>query len=389
VTSSQITVEGLLTVLDFGQGGSTAAKARFDAANTNNELPCGRKIKYVGFADDGGTPDQNLSVIRRMVDQDHVFAIVPSLSVPLESGSVYINQQHVPTVGWGVAPAFCTSSNFSSMYIFGFNGCLNPSTPTYQTFVGGSVAKLFPSGTQGHTGAVIGENTNSAKAGIVAVGTQLEAAGLKIVYEKNPVPAPPAVVSDFTPYVQQIMTADNGKPPDLLYLAVSPANAFPLAKALRQAGYKGIIENSTYAPQVVAPAATEQLVNTFATTESNTPEMAQIVSTLHAGGVTQIGQPELSGYFAADMFIQILKAVGPNLTPEKFQQSASHFTYQIPNVVGPTYYPAGFQAGAPCSELVYSDGTKFTISVPYACYGKDLKKEGNTYVPVPYPSGIS
>ena len=55
-----------------------------------------------------------------------------------------------------------------------------------------------------------------------------------------------------------------------------------------------------------------------------------------------------TGYYSADMFIQILKKVGPNLTPEAFQQAAANFTYSIPNVVGPTYYPAGFQTGPPC-----------------------------------------
>jgi ABC-type branched-subunit amino acid transport system substrate-binding protein len=388
VTGSEITVEGLITFLDFGAGGSAAAKARFDQANTTHELPCGRQIKYLGYADDGGQPDQDLSVVRRFVEQDHVFAIVPTLSIALESSAPYINEQHVPTIGWGVSPNFCTSSNFSDMYIFGFNGCINPATPTYQTYIAGSVTKLFPGGAAGHTAAVIGEDTDTSKAGVVAVASQYEAGGFKVVYTQNPVPAPPAVVSDFTPYVQALMTASGGKPTDAVYLAVSPANAFPLAKALRDAGYKGFIINSTYSPQTVGASATEELVNTFATTESKTPEMAQIVSTLHAGGVTQIGQPELSGYFSADMFIQILKKVGPDLTPERFQQVASNFTYEIPNVVGPTYYPAGFQAGAPCGETVYSNGTSYTISVPYACYGVDLKKQGNSYVQVPYPSGI-
>src|SRR5262249_44973449 len=117
--------------------------------------------------------------------------------------------------------------------------------------------------------------------------------------------------------------------------------------------------------------------------------MAKIVATLHAGGVTLIGQPELAGYYSADMFVQMLKKVGPNLTPEAFRQVAASFTYEVPGVVGPTYYPAGYQVGAPCGELVYSDGTKWTIAVPYACYGKALKKQGNQYVPVPYPSGVT
>jgi hypothetical protein len=130
VTSSEITVGGLVTVLDFGPGAAKAAQARFIAANNSGEIPGGRKIRYVGYADDGGSPDQNLSVTRRLIDQDHVFAIVPALTPFEQSGGVYLNQQHVPAVGWGISPVFCPTSNPSATYAFAFNGCLTPSPPT-------------------------------------------------------------------------------------------------------------------------------------------------------------------------------------------------------------------------------------------------------------------
>jgi branched-chain amino acid transport system substrate-binding protein len=394
VTGSQITVEGLLTVLDFGTGSSAAAKARFDQANADNELPCGRKINYLGYADDGGSPDQDLSDVRRFIDQDHVFAIVPALSPFIESGGVYIDQQHVPTVGWGISPVFCASSNFSDVYGFGFNGCLSPPIPTYETMITGALtAKLFTDqGTspQGQPGAVIGDDSDSSKSGNVSIAAQLTGAGFKVVYNQNPMPAPPAVASDYSPFVQAIMTSDGGKPPAIVYITSGPYAAFPLSAALRQGGYKGVIVHSTYAPQVVKSAESDQVINTFATTESNSPQMAQIVATLHAAGITSIGQPELAGYYSADMFIQILKKVGPDLTPERFQQVASTYTYSITNVVGPTYYPAGFQTGPPCGEMVYSNGTQWSVSVPFGCYvNTALKKQGSGFTLVPYPSGVS
>ena len=116
--------------------------------------------------------------------------------------------------------------------------------------------------------------------------------------------------------------------------------------------------------------------------------MASIAATLKAAGVTDIGEPALYGYLSADYLVQLLEATGPDLTPQHFQQVASNFTYKIPNVVGPTYYPAGFQAGAPCGEMVYSNGTKWTVAVPYSCAGYNLKLENGKYVQVPYPSGI-
>jgi branched-chain amino acid transport system substrate-binding protein len=381
----------LITVLDFGPGASTAAKARFEQANANNELPCGRKINYLGFADDGGTPDQNLSDIRRFVQSDHVFAISPVVSPFVESGGVYINQQRVPTVGWGVSAAFCaTPSNYSSQYLFGFNGCIVPPVPTYETPINGPVvAKLFKGQTKGKTAAVIGDNSDTSKAGVTTISVQFVDAGFKLVYQQNPMPGPPAQVTDFTPYVQALMTSSGGNPPDVIFISSGPTAAFPLSKALRQAGYKGVIVHTTYAPNLAAESATDNVILNTASVESSAPAMAQIVSTLKAAGLTTIGEPELYGFFSADMLVQILKKVGPDITPERFQQMASSFTYQIPDVVGPTYYPAGFQAGAPCGEMVYSDGTKWTVSVPYSCAAYDLKKENGTYVEVPYPRGIS
>jgi hypothetical protein len=255
---------------------------------------------------------------------------------------------------------------------------------------GALTAALFKDGAQSHTAAVVGDESESTKAGVAGVAAQLEGVGFKVVYQQNPMPGPPTVPTDFSPYVQAIMTADSRKPPDALYIPSGPMAAFPLAKALRQAGYKGVIEHSTYAPQVVAAAATQDVGNTFATVESNTPQMAQIVHTLHAGGVTQIGQSELAGYYSADMFVQILKKVGPDLTPERFQQAAPNFTYSIANVIGPTYYPAGLAVGAPCGETVYSDGTKWTIAVRYFCYGYDIPRQAGQWVKVPYlPPAVS
>ena len=135
----------------------------------------------------------------------------------------------------------------------------------------------------------------------------------------------------------------------------------------------------------MATAKGDTVQNTFATTESPLPAMAKIVALLHAAGVTNIGQPELAAYYSADMFVQILKKVGPDLTPQAFQQTAKNFTYQIPGIVGPTYYPQSFQQGSPCGELVTSNGVKWTIAAPYACGTTNLKLENGKYVTIPWP----
>ncbi len=394
VTNTEITVGGLVTVADFGTQLGKAAEARFAEANKDGEIPCGRKINLVETADDQSSTTTNLSIIQRLVEQDHVFAIVPTDTPFIEAGETFINENHVPTLGWGISPSFCASPNQqSSMYIFGFNGCLSPGPPfTYQTLiVAPTLAKYFASsgGPQGKTVALIGDDLSPNIAGNNSIATQLKAGGFDVIYNKNPIPGAPAVVTDFTPYVEDVMTADKGKPPDVVVIVSGPTNLFPLVAGLERAGYKGLINHQTYAPQIVGPAKGTTATNTFATAESTTPAMLSIVSTLHAAGVSVIGAPELTAYLSADYFIQLLKKVGPDLTPQRFQQAASNFTYQIPGVIGPAYYPAGFQAGPPCGELVASNGKVWSIAVPYGCSTQDIKKVNGNYVPVPYPSGIT
>ena len=104
--------------------------------------------------------------------------------------------------------------------------------------------------------------------------------------------------------------------------------------------------------------------------------MQQIVSKLKAAGATTITQGMLSAYFSGDSFVQVLKKVGKNLTPEAVAKATANFTYQVPGVVGPTKYPAAKVQGAPCGTLVFSDGTAWSIQVPYACYQNFNYKTG-------------
>jgi hypothetical protein len=82
----------------------------------------------------------------------------------------------------------------------------------------------------------------------------------------------------------------------------------------------------------------------------------------------QITQGVLAGYFSADFFVAAVKKAGKNLTPESLQKSTAKFTYQVKNVVGPTPYPDAFKYGSPCGTLAQSNGSAYTVAVPYACY---------------------
>jgi hypothetical protein len=389
VTSSEIKVGGLGYAAFYADAGK-AAKARFDAANSSGEIPGGRKINYIGFADDGSTADQNLQKGRAMVEQDGVFAAVPVVTPFFQSGS-YFQQQKVPAIGWGISPQYCDPS---ITYVFGFTGCLVPNPPKYAGNTWGSLVaeQLKAQGkgsAKGKTAAVISENNDSGKSGVQVISATAEAVGMDVVYGESQMPPAPATVTDYTPYVQGIMTSNKGQPPDVVFLTLSRDNVIGLGKALTQAGYKGIQTNAvTYAPQLTGAVPQQSAFTQFATPESTAANMTKIVSQLKAAGIDTIGQPALSGYLAADMFVGILKKVGKNLTPETFQKAAAKYTYQIPDVVGPTVYPQAFQASTPCGQLATSDGTKWTVTAPFDCYDLLTQTKSGSFKQVPYPSGV-
>ena len=87
---------------------------------------------------------------------------------------------------------------------------------------------------------------------------------------------------------------------------------------------------------------------------------------------TAISSANAAAYFAADMFIQGLKTLGKNITPERLQQALAHQTWQIPNLVGPTKYPAATQGSiSACSSLIENaDGTAWKTVESYSCSDK-------------------
>ena len=76
---------------------------------------------------------------------------------------------------------------------------------------------------------------------------QAKGAGFKVVYAKADLPEH---VSDYTPYVQQWMTANNGKPPDH-FQCVAVLQCLGMWSAMQAAGYKGTFWTGIYSDALV------------------------------------------------------------------------------------------------------------------------------------------
>jgi ABC-type branched-subunit amino acid transport system substrate-binding protein len=382
ISDTEVTVAGLGPNNPYKQfGADTGAKARFQAANDAGGVN-GRTINYLGWTDDGNSPDTNLQETRRLIQQEQVAAIVPVMTPWYLEGAKFAQQSKVPAFGWGISAGFCTTT-----FAFGFTGCLTPPPPVKvaSNTWGGLIDKYFKSqgessGAKGKTAAVLAEDNDSGKSGVKVISATAKAVGMKVVYAKASMPAAEGgtPVSDFSPYINEILTSANGGPPDVIFEVISQNNLLGFAPALSAAGYKGLATNAVlYSPQAAAIVKGQVILTQFATPEAadTTPTVQQFVDAVKAVDPEAIiNQPTIAGYIAADMFIQALKKAGKNPTPASIQKAAAKMTYGLKGFVGPTKYPAGFKVGTPCGELPQSDGTTWTVPVPFQCFNNIVVK---------------
>jgi ABC-type branched-subunit amino acid transport system substrate-binding protein len=369
VTSNSINVAGLVSKTIFGAS-LQGAQARFDRENSNGGV-FGRKIKMVDVADDKFDPTTNVQETRRVVSAGNVFAMVPTVTVTLGSGD-YLAQQKVPFFGWGISAGFC-----GNQYGYGFTGCVTPKTPVYgNSFMPAAGAKALNKDPKGLTVAIIAEDTDAARSGLGTLGTAAQSLGIKVVYSKGVVPAPPATVGDFTPFSQAIMTSNAGGPPDfVIILFASIPSTLGLQGTLQAAGFKGPIENTqTYDPQLAAPSKGGSVYVQFGAFETadTVPGVKQMVADLNKANAP-LGVLSAVGYLSADMFIAALKKTGKNLTVDAFQKAAGSLQYNVKNTAGPTSFPKDRVQPGVCGTLVTSNGTGYDVTVPYFC-GKAVKQ---------------
>jgi hypothetical protein len=369
VTDDTITVGGL-GYAAFYQDSAVGAQARFDKANNNNEIPGGRKINFLGFRDDGSDQNKNLDEGRKLVQDDQVFAAVPVIT-PFLGASDFFAQNKTPFIGWGIASGFCANP-----FGFGFSGCLTPEDPKTAASTWGDLIKKgnFNNNAKGKTAAVIAEDNDSGKAGVEVISASAKSAGFKVVYSKNPIPPLPATVSDYTPFANEIMSSNKGRPPDAVFLTLAVNNVTGLQNKLLELGYQGVLTNAVgYDPRLATGFVGSSVFiqfNAFESAQQGNTAMQQIIDEIRAVKPDQmLTQPALAGYLSADMFVAMLKKTGKNLTETRFLRAANrNFKYELKDVVGSISFPAGHEQGGTCGTLVESDGTNYTIRVPFDCY---------------------
>jgi len=363
VTATEIHV-GAILYKAFYATGLSGFEARIKKENDAGGI-YGRKIVVDAAIDDGQVEDQDITAAKTLVQQDNVFAVAPVFTAAF-SGATYLNQQKVPFFGWSVQPIWCGLD-----WGFGFwgNDC-DPQTVATTGDFPQSERLLFADHTaSGHSIAIVSEDNDSARVQANSLNAIWTKDGSKVVDLDTTIPTPPAVVGDYTPFADKIMTSNAGKPPDLVTIVGSVSDTLLLYKKLVQLGYPGVVQDyDLYDPSFAANTkglVTSVQVEPFEAAPT-TPAVQTMITDLKAYDPTlSLGQAAAAGYWTADFLIQALKKVGPDLSREALYNAInSGFTYDYNGGGGePVLWPLGHTRIQVGDGYVQANGTGYTVLV--------------------------
>ena len=364
--TSPIIVGGVWSAATYA-GADVGAQAAFNAFNAAGGLN-GRKIKFIGMQDDGQNETQDITAAKELVNAG-VTAVVPVVTEAWVGGSV-LAKAGIPYFGWGISTGWWGSNNG-----FSFVGAVPPSPKDYTSVA--SVASVFCKAVggncKGKTVALVAINNASALESLQLFAAEWKQLGANVVKEVTSIPEPPAVVSDYTPYVQQLMTADNGKPPNIVQQVLPPTADIGIISKLNQLGFKGTDFNfSLYDPRAVSVAKGSDTLVSFAPWEQDSPAVAQMTQAVNATSSTAIhGQPTEAGYWSAMEFIAAIKQVnkkGLPITSANITKVLNQgWTFSVPGGTGPASFPGAHKGSGGCDAIVGSNGSKYSVLVPLYC----------------------
>jgi ABC-type branched-subunit amino acid transport system substrate-binding protein len=272
----------------------------------------GYQIKYV-VADTATSPTGALTAAQKLVEEDHVSAVVGNSAV-FFGAAPYLTTNHIPVIGVAEDGGEWTTSN-NMFSVFGF---LNPMDVS-------STAGLVYKGLGAHTMGTLGYGISPSSADS-AKGTAIsaQAAGLKVGYLNANFPFGSTNVA---PEALAMKTAGV----DGVYGSVDPNTAFALISALRQDGgdvkvavlpdgYGGDLSQA--GPGAISAGQGLYFELSYEPVEMHTAATEQFQSYLKKAGVT--GLPtyaEYNGYISVVALVDALKTAGKNPTTEKLISS--------------------------------------------------------------------
>ncbi len=367
-----LTIGGIWSTANFS-GAQVGAQGYIKQINKTNYLH-GIKLKWAGFVNDNQDPATALSGVRQLVNQYKVFAVVPDLSAV--NPGAYLTSQKILYVGGGFDFTYCSNKVTTSLWGYSAGGCLVPSNPPVVSDTYGQYYAYVKAKTgSAHPTMALFSNDNASGSNSARLSTvSAKGAGFTVVYNQAKVPV---TASDYTPYVQQLLTSNGGKQPQAIACQLT-AQCIPMWTALKNAGYTG----SYWTPlgAIAALDSSMQGTVTIATFNNEpSPGLTAMQNAMNAvvPGTQLTSYSNVPSYLDTAMFataVHTVQAKKQAVTPENVRKVLSTIKWGIPNLVGPISYPASTVAGSPyCTEfLAYTGGATQKV-YPYSCSTKVYK----------------
>jgi ABC-type branched-subunit amino acid transport system substrate-binding protein len=341
VTATQIKVGSIANVTgplssDFAPI-VNGVEAYFSMINAEGGVN-GRTLDLAYQEDDQGSPTTDLSVAQKLVQQNHVFAVV-GVGTPFFGGATFLAQQGTPTFGYAVSTDWAKRPTLFADY--------------------GSVL-CFPCGASGDgylaqqlgakSIAVVAYGVPQSAAACQAAVTGMKAAGLNVSFSDLNL----VYGADPTPAVLQ-MKNDNV---DLLFTCLDVNGNVAFARAISQNGLTmkqvwfngydrgtlaqyGSIMNGVYLGLQHVPFESA-LSGLYPGLDTYIKEMEKYQPTFTYDEVA------LDGWMAADQFVTGLKAIGKNVTQKALVTALNKETaYNGGGLTTPTNWTKGHFGSPP------------------------------------------
>jgi len=360
--ATTIKVGGIADVELFG-GTEAGARARFDAVNAAGGID-GRRIEFLGVADDRRDASATTAEVRRLVDDVGVDAVVPIVTSRFADDAT-LSRARIPAFGWGIAGGFC-----GNRWAFAITGCLAPLLPReVPTIWGELVAAVARQHGFRHPTAAIVTEAAAVPRSLVELRAMARAAGLRVTYAKAALGTGESAAAGVDAIADAVMAAGT-RPPSVVFSVAGFTAVGALQDALRARSYPGVMTNLVqYSPVLVIAARDTYVLTQFATPESapQNAAMREILAELATVTTDPITPSMLAGWLAADLYVRALRRAGPGASPSRVARVAARLRFRVPDTVGSTRFPEAFVRPTSCGQLVTSDATVYTIAAPYRC----------------------
>jgi len=367
------------------------AQAYFDWVNANGGVN-GRKIVLAYKLDDGSDPSEDATQARTLVEQNHVFAVVP-VATPEFSGGPFLSQHDVPTFGLDVN----TNADWAGPSMFGNTG-------SYTAFESAQLQAAYLAELHHvKAAALIAYNISQSSEGCQGVANAFRQYGVRIVFEDLAVPVPAFDLSADVARMKSLGV-------DMVASCLDLSGDILLAHTMQQDGMTKVVQYwfdgydqsalKTYASAMQGVYFMLQHVP-FEVTQrypGRYPAMDRFEAALarYAPG-NPPSEAALAGWTSADLFVTGLRMIGRDVTRTRLVAAINSLTlYTAHGLVSPIDWRTdhtGVSTIYNCSVFVQVRGHEFvpvygTPPSVFSCFPVPNPAHGPIRRVIPLPPGV-